>query len=106
MTKRGAQVMRHRVAEGFQLFIGGLKQLATALQLRSYTAALSDVVMDQKVYGGQEDQMQKCAESKQGDRISSAFSRLCDASLKCSLFGHIEFRHETIDCFDLVFCRS
>src|SRR5437868_3094527 len=106
MTKRGPQVMRYRVAERFQFLIGGLEQLASALQLRGHASSLGDIVMDQKVYGGQEDQLHECTESEQGDRISRASSGLHHSQDERSSFGRIEFRHQAMDAFELIFCRS
>src|SRR5689334_4428773 len=106
MTKRGPQVMRHRIAERFQFLIGGLEQLAPALQLRGHTPSLSDIVMDQKVYGGQEDQLHECTESEQGDGTSRASSGLRHSQEERSSFGRIEFRHQAMDALELIFCRS
>src|SRR3954464_13606311 len=106
MTKRGPQVMRYRIAERFQFLIGGLEQLSPALQLRGHASSLGDIVMDQKVYRSQENQLHECTEPEQGDCISRASSGLRHSHDERSSFGRIEFRHQAMDSFELIFCRA
>src|SRR5215475_15075821 len=106
MAKGRPQIVRDGIAEGFEFLVRRLEQFAPTSQFCRDPTPLRDVVMNQMVHRGEQDELQQCPEDKEHDRVSRTPRRLYDTASKSLLLRRFQVDDHPMDGLNLKFCCS